>query len=95
MTVSDEILREGLSKTLEGTDFPSLGQAYHGKVRDNYTKDGKRYIVVTDRGHPIATMLPYGSAMPPRALPDREREIGKLPRTPDSASGVSADRDRA
>ncbi len=49
MTVSTEILREGLSKTLDGTDFASLGKAYHGKVRDNYTKDGKRYIVVTDR----------------------------------------------
>jgi len=49
MTVSDEALREGLSKTLDGTHFESLGQKYEGKVRDCYTADGKRYIIVTDR----------------------------------------------
>ncbi|MDB4989073.1 MAG: Phosphoribosylaminoimidazole-succinocarboxamide synthase [Myxococcaceae bacterium] len=50
MTVSQDILREGLSKTLEGTDFKNLGVKYEGKVRDNYTtKDGHRILVVTDR----------------------------------------------
>lgn len=34
---------------LKGTDFPKLGAKYEGKVRDNYTKDGKRFIIVTDR----------------------------------------------
>ena len=49
MSVSPEILRKGVSKTLEGTDFPSLGDKYEGKVRDCYISDGKRTIVVTDR----------------------------------------------
>lgn len=43
-------LREALGRTLDRTDFPSLGSKYEGKVRDNYsTSDGRRYIVVTDR----------------------------------------------
>jgi phosphoribosylaminoimidazole-succinocarboxamide synthase len=50
MTVSQEVLREGLQKTLAHTDFPSLGKKYEGKVRDNYsTPDGRRVLVVTDR----------------------------------------------
>jgi phosphoribosylaminoimidazole-succinocarboxamide synthase len=49
MVVSTEILQEGLSRTLDGTNFESLGHRYEGKVRDNYTKDGKRTIIVTDR----------------------------------------------
>jgi len=49
MTVSIETLQEGLSKTLDGTNFEGLGHRYEGKVRDNYTKDGKRTIIVTDR----------------------------------------------
>src|SRR5688572_2830052 len=50
MTVSHETLRQGLQKTLTGTDFPSLGKKYEGKVRDNYsTADGRRILVVTDR----------------------------------------------
>ncbi len=34
---------------LSGTNFADLGKSYFGKVRDNYSKDGKRLIVVTDR----------------------------------------------
>jgi phosphoribosylaminoimidazole-succinocarboxamide synthase len=34
---------------LAGTDFLALGQKYEGKVRDNYTKNGKRFLIVTDR----------------------------------------------
>jgi len=63
VTVSQEILREGLGKTLDGTDFSGLGVKYEGKVRDNYTtKDGQRILVVTDRisvfDHVVGT-LPY------------------------------------
>lgn len=47
--VSTEILREGLALTLTETNLPELGEKYEGKVRDNYTKDGKRTLVVTDR----------------------------------------------
>jgi len=50
MAVSQEVLREGLSKTLDRTDFTQLGTKYEGKVRDNYsTPDGRRVLVVTDR----------------------------------------------
>jgi phosphoribosylaminoimidazole-succinocarboxamide synthase len=47
--VSDELLRAGLTRTLSTTDFPDLGTKYEGKVRDNYTRGGDRFIVVTDR----------------------------------------------
>ena len=47
--VSDDVIRAQLSRTLERTSFPTLGAKYEGKVRDCYTKDGKRTIVVTDR----------------------------------------------
>jgi phosphoribosylaminoimidazole-succinocarboxamide synthase len=47
--VSNELIRAQLAKTLEQTDFPELGVKYVGKVRDCYSKDGRRTIVVTDR----------------------------------------------
>ncbi len=46
---SDAWLRERLDTVLEGTSFTELGSRYEGKVRDNYSKDGRRFIVVTDR----------------------------------------------
>jgi phosphoribosylaminoimidazole-succinocarboxamide synthase len=50
MTISHDVLRDGLSKTLDKTELDQLGTKYEGKVRDNYsTKDGKRILVVTDR----------------------------------------------
>ncbi|HEY6078634.1 MAG TPA: phosphoribosylaminoimidazolesuccinocarboxamide synthase [Polyangiaceae bacterium] len=43
-------LKQALAHPLTGTDFPSLGRKYEGKVRDNYsTSDGRRVIVATDR----------------------------------------------
>ena len=45
----DANIRAVLSHPLQATDFPELGTKYEGKVRDNYTKDGQRTIVVTDR----------------------------------------------
>jgi phosphoribosylaminoimidazole-succinocarboxamide synthase len=47
--VPQDIIDAQLSRTLEGTDFPGLGVKYQGKVRDCYTRDGRRIIVVTDR----------------------------------------------
>jgi phosphoribosylaminoimidazole-succinocarboxamide synthase len=47
--VSDDQIRAQLSKTLAKTDLPTLGKKYEGKVRDCYTKGGRRTIVVTDR----------------------------------------------
>jgi phosphoribosylaminoimidazole-succinocarboxamide synthase len=47
---SDTHLREALATTLSATSLDALGEKYEGKVRDNYTtKDGRRFIVVTDR----------------------------------------------
>jgi phosphoribosylaminoimidazole-succinocarboxamide synthase len=47
--ISDALIKAQLSKTLQSTDFPELGSKYAGKVRDCYTKDNRRTIVVTDR----------------------------------------------
>jgi len=48
MITQDKLLAQ-IPFCLKGTDFPTLGAKYEGKVRDNYTKDGKRFIIVTDR----------------------------------------------
>jgi phosphoribosylaminoimidazole-succinocarboxamide synthase len=47
--VSDDTLRAALVHPLDATDLPSLGHKYEGKVRDNYTRGGDRFIIVTDR----------------------------------------------
>jgi len=47
---------------LSGTNFSNLGERYEGKVRDNYTKNGKRVIIVTDRLSAfdrIITLIPF------------------------------------
>ncbi|MFA4831738.1 MAG: phosphoribosylaminoimidazolesuccinocarboxamide synthase [Patescibacteria group bacterium] len=48
MLTQDQI-RQQIPHCLAGTNFKELGERYEGKVRDNYTKDGKRILVVTDR----------------------------------------------
>jgi phosphoribosylaminoimidazole-succinocarboxamide synthase len=47
--ISDDILKAQLGRTLGATHFTGLGDVYEGKVRDNYTKDGKRILVASDR----------------------------------------------
>ena len=47
--VDSSTLRAALENCLTHTDFDALGHKYEGKVRDNYSHDGRRYIVVTDR----------------------------------------------
>jgi phosphoribosylaminoimidazole-succinocarboxamide synthase len=47
--LTKEELNEQIPLVLKGTDFLQLGAKYEGKVRDNYSKDGRRIIVVTDR----------------------------------------------
>jgi phosphoribosylaminoimidazole-succinocarboxamide synthase len=50
MPLSETTLRTALAHTLDKTDLGALGAKYEGKVRDNYTtRDGRRFIVVTDR----------------------------------------------
>ena len=48
MIPTDQLIAQ-IPHNLNGTDFPTLGAKYEGKVRDNYTKEGKRFIIVTDR----------------------------------------------
>jgi len=45
----DDTIRAQLGRTLDATDFPTLGERYTGKVRDNYMSGDRRTIVVTDR----------------------------------------------
>jgi phosphoribosylaminoimidazole-succinocarboxamide synthase len=47
--LDDAQLKEHLAHTLEGTNLEGLGERYEGKVRDNYSRGDKRFIVVTDR----------------------------------------------
>ncbi len=53
MPVDDQILRDALSEggTLDALPdaFATLGEHYSGKVRENFTRDGTRTIIVTDR----------------------------------------------
>ncbi len=47
---------------LKATDFPTMGAKYEGKVRDNYSKDGRRVIIVTDRLSAfdrVITLIPF------------------------------------
>lgn len=48
-SVDDALLKAELANTLESTRFEGLGERYEGKVRDNYSRAGRRFIVVTDR----------------------------------------------
>jgi phosphoribosylaminoimidazole-succinocarboxamide synthase len=43
------LLRDQCTRTLERTELPGLGRREEGKVRDNYVRDDRRTIVVTDR----------------------------------------------
>src|SRR5271165_1828886 len=47
--VDASTLRSALAHCLTRTDFDALGSKYEGKVRDNYTRGGRRFVVVTDR----------------------------------------------
>ena len=49
MSVDDELIKAQLGQTLERTSFTELGLRYEGKVRDNYTRGDRRFVVVTDR----------------------------------------------
>jgi phosphoribosylaminoimidazole-succinocarboxamide synthase len=47
--VDESVIKANLGQTLDHTSFEGLGERYEGKVRDNYSKGGRRFIVVTDR----------------------------------------------
>jgi len=48
-SIDEAVIRAQLDRTLGGTNLPELGEKYEGKVRDCYTRDGKRTIIATDR----------------------------------------------
>ncbi len=48
MIPTDQIQAQ-LPFCLEETDFPTLGEKYIGKVRDNYTSGDKRFLISSDR----------------------------------------------
>ncbi|HCW32299.1 MAG: phosphoribosylaminoimidazolesuccinocarboxamide synthase, phosphoribosylaminoimidazole-succinocarboxamide synthase [Candidatus Peregrinibacteria bacterium GW2011_GWE2_39_6] len=48
MLTDDQIIAQ-LPYCLKGTDFAGLGEKYHGKVRDNYTKGKQRILIASDR----------------------------------------------
>ncbi|PIQ77040.1 phosphoribosylaminoimidazolesuccinocarboxamide synthase [Candidatus Peregrinibacteria bacterium CG11_big_fil_rev_8_21_14_0_20_46_8] len=45
----NDVIAAQLPHTLDTTDFPTLGIKYEGKVRENYTKDNRRILIVSDR----------------------------------------------
>jgi len=47
--IPDSSYERALANTLAKTDLTELGAKYEGKVRDNYTRGDRRFIVVTDR----------------------------------------------
>ena len=49
MSLDPQLAQDQCSRTLEGTDFPSLGTRIVGKVRDSYVKGGRRTLIATDR----------------------------------------------
>ena len=49
MSVDPAVLRSALGSTLQETHFEEFGTRYEGKVRDSYTREGERTLVVTDR----------------------------------------------
>ncbi|MBI5753826.1 phosphoribosylaminoimidazolesuccinocarboxamide synthase [Candidatus Peregrinibacteria bacterium] len=60
--ISNSDLLAQLPFCLKATDFPSLGVKYEGKVRDNYSKNGQRVIIVTDRLSAfdrVITLIPF------------------------------------
>ena len=49
MGIDIQLLREQCSRTLDETDFESLGERIPGKVRESYVQGDRRTIVVSDR----------------------------------------------
>jgi len=64
--ISQEILQKQLQFTLDKSDFPSLGEKYEGKVRDNYVKDDRRILITSDRISAfdrVLTTIPFKGAV--------------------------------
>ena len=62
----EEIIKKHIDKTLNKTNFSSLGTLYKGKVRDNYIRDDIRIIIATDRLSSfdrVITTIPFKGQM--------------------------------
>jgi len=62
----DDVIKNQFDKTLDGTNFSSLGELYKGKVRDNYIKGDTRIIIATDRLSAfdrVITTIPFKGQM--------------------------------
>ena len=49
LMTTDAEIRKALAYPLTGANFADYGERYEGKVRDNYSRNGKRTIVISDR----------------------------------------------
>lgn len=47
--ISPALIKQNLGNVLVESNFPEFGSKHRGKVRDSYSKDGKRTIIVSDR----------------------------------------------
>ncbi|MHA1488768.1 MAG: phosphoribosylaminoimidazolesuccinocarboxamide synthase [Promethearchaeota archaeon] len=62
----EEMIKKQIDKTLNKTNFSSLGTLYKGKVRDNYIRDDIRIIIATDRLSSfdrVITTIPFKGQM--------------------------------
>ncbi|MFX1441875.1 MAG: phosphoribosylaminoimidazolesuccinocarboxamide synthase [Promethearchaeota archaeon] len=62
----DDIIKRQFDKSLNETNFPSLGTLYKGKVRDNYIQEDIRIIIATDRLSAfdrVITTIPFKGQM--------------------------------
>jgi len=62
----DKIIKNQLDKTLDETNYSSLGRLYRGKVRDNYIQDDTRIIIASDRLSAfdrVITTIPFKGQM--------------------------------
>jgi phosphoribosylaminoimidazole-succinocarboxamide synthase len=49
LSIDEAFLTRHLAQTLASTSFTGLGERSEGKVRDSYSAEGRRFLVVTDR----------------------------------------------
>ena len=77
----NEIIKSQFDKTLESTDFSSLGVFYKGKVRDNYIKDDIRIIIATDRLSAfdrVITTIPFKDSTGTNLHPAIDKRTNKV-----------------
>ena len=70
--LTTDTIRTQLPYCLSDSEFPFLGMCYRGKVRDCYVKNGRRYLITSDRlscFDVVVTSIPFkGQALTQMAL---------------------------